>query len=110
MESQQKRDSNNLHNLQNLISYSQAQESALKKAADVVERMGVLATQSLDIVKNDQDRKMYDEEFQELAKILDEIESMEFNGLELFSDGPFSEGKKTFISVLQSQWLSALNR
>ncbi len=31
MESQQKRDSNNLHNLQNLISYSQAQESALKK-------------------------------------------------------------------------------
>ena len=24
-----------------------------------------------------------------------------------FSDGPFSEGKKTFISVLQSQWLSA---
>ena len=32
MESQQKRDSNNLHNLQNLISYSQAQESALKKA------------------------------------------------------------------------------
>ena len=107
MESQQKRDSNNLHNLQNLISYSQAQESALKKAADVVDRMGVLATQSLDITKNDQDREMYNKEFQELAKILDEIESMEFNGLELFSDGPFSEGKKTFISVLQSQWLSA---
>ncbi|MAH14021.1 MAG: hypothetical protein CMO33_09830 [Verrucomicrobia bacterium] len=107
MESQQKRDSNNLHNLQNLISYSQAQESALKKAADVVDRMGVLSTQSLDITKNDQDREMYNKEFQELAKILDEIESMEFNGLDLFSDGPFSEGKKTFISVLQSQWLSA---
>ena len=38
---------------------------------------------------------------------MDEIEGAEFNGLELFSDGPFSEEKKTFISVLQSQWLSA---
>ena len=107
MESQQKRDSNNLNNLQNLISYSQAQESALKKAADVVDRMGVLATQSLDITKSDQDREMCNKEFQELAKLLDEIEGAEFNGLELFSDGPFSEEKKTFISVLQSQWLSA---
>ena len=107
MESQQKRDSNNLNNLQNLISYSQAQESALKKAADVVDRMGFLATQSLDITKNDQDREMCNKEFQELAKLLDEIEGAEFNGLELFSDGPFSKEKKTFISVLQSQWLSA---
>ena len=94
MESQQKRDSNNLNNLQNLISYSQAQESALKKVADVVNRMGVLATQSLDITKNDQDREMCNKEFQELAKLLDEIEGAEFNGLELFSDGPFSEEKR----------------
>ena len=63
------RDSNNLNNLQNLISYSQAQESALKKVADVVDRMGVLATQSLDITKNDQDREMCNKEFQELAKL-----------------------------------------
>jgi flagellin-like hook-associated protein FlgL len=69
--------------------------------------MGVLATQSLDIVKNDQDRENYNKEFQELARSLDEIEGMKFNDLDLFSDGPFSEDKKTFISVLQSQWLSA---
>lgn len=110
MESQHKRDSKNLHNLQNLTSYSQAQESALKKAADVVDQMGVLATQSLDIVKNKQDRENYNKEFQELAKILDEIEGMEFNGLELFSDGPFSENKKTFINVLQSQWMNAAEK
>src|SRR5210317_1443142 len=54
MESQQKHGLNNLKNLQNLISYSQAQEDALNKAAGILDRMGVLATQSLDIVKNDQ--------------------------------------------------------
>jgi flagellin len=107
MESQQKHSLNNLQNLQNLISYSQAQEGALNKAAGILDRMGVLATQSLDIVKNDQDRENYNKEFQELAQSLDEVEGMKFNDLDLFSDGPFSEDKKTFISVLQSQWLSA---
>ena len=107
MESQQKHGLNNLKNLQNLISYSQAQEDALNKAAGILDRMGVLATQSLDIVKNDQDRENYNKEFQELAQSLDEVEGMKFNDLDLFSDGPFSEDKETFISVLQSQWLSA---
>ena len=107
MESQQKHGLNNLQNLQNLISYSQAQEDALNKAAEILDRMGVLATLSLDIVKNDQDRENYNKEFQELAQSLDEVEGMKFNDLDLFSDGPFSEDKKTFISVLQSQWLSA---
>ena len=32
---------------------------------------------------------------------------MKFNDLDLFSDGPFRKTQKTFISVLQSQWLSA---
>ena len=107
MESQQKCDLHNLQNLQSLISYSQAQEDSLGKVADVLNRMGELATQSLDIVKTDQDRAMYDKEFKELAKSLDEIERMNFNGLELFSDGPFSIEKKTFINVLQTQWLQA---
>ena len=107
MESQQKHGLKNLQNLQNLISYSQAQEGALNKAAEILDRMGVLATQSLDIVKNVQDRENYDKEFQELARSLDEIERMKFNDLDLFSDGPFSEGKKSFITLLQSQWLSA---
>jgi len=107
MESQQKHGLNNLKNLQNLISYSQAQEDALNKAAGILDRMGVLATQSLDIIKNDKDRENYNKEFQELAQSLDEVEGMKFNDLDLFSDGPFSEDKKTFISVLQSQWLRA---
>jgi flagellin len=107
MESQQKHGLQNLQNLQNLISYSQAQEGALNKASGILDRMGALATQSLDIVKNDRDRENYNKEFQELAKSLGEIEGMKFNDLDLFSDGPFSEDKKTFISVLQSQWLNA---
>ena len=106
IESQQKHGLKNLQNLQNLISYSQAQEGALNKAAEILDRMGVLATQSLDLIKNEQDRVNHDKEFQELAKSLDEIEGMKFNDLDLFSDGPFSEGKKSFITLLQSQWLS----
>lgn len=107
MESQQKRETKTLQNFQSLISYTHAQESSLNKASDILDRMGVLATQSLDVVKNDQDREDYNKEFQELAQSLDEIQGMQFNGLDLFSDGPFSEEKKTFINVLQSQWLSA---
>ena len=84
MESQQKQGLNNLQNLQNLISYSQAQEDALNKAAGILDRMGVLATQSLDIVKNDQDRENYNKEFQELAQSLDEAERMTCNTLVLF--------------------------
>ena len=32
---------------------------------------------------------------------------MTFNGLDLFSDGPFSDEKKQFIEALQTQWLKA---
>lgn len=107
LESQQKRDVQNLQNLQGLISYTQSQETCLNKVGQIIDRMGVLATHSLDISKGHQDREKYNLEFQELAQSLDEIQGMKFNDLDLFSDGPFSENKKTFINVLQKQWLQA---
>ena len=55
LESQQKRDVQNLQNLQGLISYTQSQETCLNKVGQIIDRMGVLATHSLDISKGHHD-------------------------------------------------------
>jgi len=96
-----------LQNLQNLISYSQTQEGALGQASDILQRMNSLAQLSLDTMKTDADRATYDHEFKELAGELESIKGLKLNGLDLFTDGPFSDEKKQFIQVLQSQWLKA---
>ena len=80
------------------------------KAGEIVLRMNELAQLSLDEMKTNADRTNYDFEFQELAQQLDSINKMNFNGLDLFSDGPFSDEKKQFIQILQTQWLKAAEK
>lgn len=94
-------------NIQNLISYSQTQEGALEQAGNALQRMNALAELALDVTKTDTDRATYNHEFVELAKELESIKGLKLNDLDLFSDGPFSEEKKQFIQVLQSQWIKA---
>ena len=95
-----------LQNLQGLISYSQTQDGALGQAAKVLQRMNSLAELSLDVTKTDNDRKAYNHEFLELADELQSIKGLELNDLNLFINDPvFSDQKKQFIQVLQSQWL-----
>jgi flagellin len=95
-----------LQNLQNLISYSQTQEGALAQAGKVLQRMNFLAELSLDVTKTDVDRNAYNHEFIELAEELQSIKGLELNELNLFINDPvFSDQKKQFIQVLQSQWL-----
>lgn len=94
-------------NIQNLISYSQTQEGALEQAGNALQRMNSLAELALDVTKTDTDRATYNHEFVELAKELESIKGLKLNDLDLFSDGPFSEEKKQFIQVLQSQWIKA---
>ncbi len=72
-------------NLQNTRTYLDAQADALTKVHRTYERMGVVATQSLDAVLSDADRAALDVEFQELAASLDEILSDKFNGVRLFN-------------------------
>ena len=107
LENEMKRKIHTINNLQNLVSFSQSQLSGLQQAGDVLLRMNELARLSIDITKTDDDRSNYDYEFQELSKELDSINQMTFNGLDLFSDGPFSDEKKQFIQALQTQWLKA---
>ena len=96
LESEISRKIQTANNLQNLISFSQSQYDGLQQAGTILLRMNELARLSLDITKTDVDRSNYDYEFQELANQLDTINGMSFNGLDLFSDGPFSDEKKQF--------------
>ncbi|MAK45733.1 MAG: hypothetical protein CMI24_00515 [Opitutae bacterium] len=110
LESEISRKTLTANNLQNLISFSQSQYDGLQQAGTILLRMNELARLSLDITKTDADRSNYDYEFQELANQLDTINGMSFNGLDLFSDGPFSDEKKQFIQILQTQWLKAAEK
>ena len=110
LESDIGRKKHTLNNLQNLISFSQSQLNGLNQAGEIVLRMNELAQLSLDEMKTNADRTNYDFEFQELAEQLDSINKMNFNGLDLFSDGPFSDEKKQFIEALQTQWLKAAEK
>jgi len=107
IENEKLRKIHTVNNLQNLISYSQTQLDALHQAGEILTRMHELARLSIDITKTDKDRSTYNHEFLELANGLEDINQLSFNKLELFSDGPFSDEKKQFIEVLQSQWLKA---
>ena len=110
LESDIGRKKHTLNNLQSLISFSQSQLNGLNQAGEIVLRMNELAQLSLDEMKTNADRTNYDFEFQELAQQLDSINKMNFNGLDLFSDGPFSDEKKQFIQILQTQWLKAAEK
>ncbi|MEC8243548.1 MAG: flagellin [Verrucomicrobiota bacterium] len=107
IENEKLRKIHTVNNLQNLISYSQSQLDALHQAGEILTRMHELARLSIDITKTDKDRSTYNHEFLELANGLEDINQLSFNKLELFTDGPFSDEKKQFIEVLQSQWLKA---
>ena len=100
-----------LQNLQGLISYSQTQDGALDQAGKVLQRMNSLAELSLDVTKTDNDRNAYNHEFLELADELQSIKGLKLNDLNLFINDPvFSDQKKQFIQVLQSQWLKGAEK
>lgn len=114
MENEQKLASLNVHNMQNLLSYTRMQEGALGQAADILQRMNVLSQLALDVTKSDSDRTTYNHEFVELSKELDSIKGMKLNDINLFQGDPvyltinnpeYSEQKAQFISILRSQWL-----
>jgi flagellin len=114
IENEQKLASLNVHNMQNLLSYTQMQEGALGQAANILQRMNVLSQLALDVTKTDSDRTTYNHEFVELSKELDSIKGMKLNDINLFQGDPvyltinnpeYSEQKTQFISILRSQWL-----
>jgi flagellin len=72
-------------NLGNMISLSQTQDGYMEQVAGALERMSELAMLSTDETKSGSDRALYQKEFEELQKFVDNISDKQFNGTALFS-------------------------
>ena len=72
-------------NLQNALSYANAQDSALEKVGQIYDRMAILAHQAADFTIDDHSRSGFDGEFQMLEGQLAEILKEKFNGISLFT-------------------------
>lgn len=72
-------------NVVNAISFTQTQDGYLKKVAKALDRMSELTLLAQDVTKGDNDRALYDTEFQQLIAYIDNSATKDFNGVSLFS-------------------------
>jgi flagellin len=77
-------------NVQNGLSYLQAQDGALKVMGKVLDRMSELRTMAQDITKNTGDIENYSKEFIELQRQLSQTAREKFNGISLFASSSAS--------------------
>ncbi len=71
-------------NVSNAVSFSQTQDGFLKKVGKALDRMSELAVLAQDVTKTNDDRALYDKEFQTLATYIGDLASKDFNGVSLF--------------------------
>ena len=79
-------------NVSNAISFLQVQEGVTQSMASILDRISELKTFYSDVMKNSSDKSNYDQEFLQLAKQLQNVQSETFNGISLFSDFSNSGG------------------
>jgi flagellin-like hook-associated protein FlgL len=84
LQSSLKRTTASLTSTQSGISFLQMQDSVLKIAGEIVDRMSELKTFHNDFSKSESDRETYNHEFKELQKELISLRSQKFNGVSLF--------------------------
>ena len=72
-------------NVANAVSFTQTQDAYLKKMGKALDRMSELSILSQDVTKGDDDRKLYDNEFKQLAAFAFNTAARDFNGVALFS-------------------------
>jgi len=72
-------------NTQNGTSFLQMQDSVLKIAGEIIDRMSELKSFWNDISKSDSDRATYNHEFKELQKELISLKGQKFNGVSVFA-------------------------
>ena len=72
-------------NIQNAVSYLQVQDGVYQTATDVVSRMAELATMAGDTSKSSDDKALYNTEFALMKTQLSNLESEQFNGVDLFA-------------------------
>ena len=85
LQSSLRRATASMMNTQNGISFLQMQDSVLKIAGEIIDRMSELKSFYNDVSKNDTDRETYNHEFHELQKELGSLKAQKFNGVSLFS-------------------------
>lgn len=73
------------NNIGNAASFTQTQDGFLKKAQKALDRMSELAMLAQDVTKTEADKELYDKEYQELGKYIDDIAKKDFNGVSLFT-------------------------
>ena len=72
-------------NTQNGTSFLQMQDSVMKVAGEILDRMAELKSFFNDVSKNAADRETYNHEFHELQTELNMLKSQKFNGVSLFA-------------------------
>jgi flagellin len=73
------------NNVGNAISFNQTQDGYLQQVANALDRMSELAIQAQDVTKSNSDRGLYQQEFNTLAKYVNNVATKEFNGVSLFN-------------------------
>lgn len=73
------------NNLSSAMSFSQTQDGYLRNIGKALDRMSELAILSQDVMKPDDDRALYDKEFQQLGEFITEAGTKDFNGVSLFT-------------------------
>jgi flagellin len=73
------------NNVGDAISFNQTQDGYLQQVANALDRMSELSIQSQDVTKSDSDRGLYQQEFNTLAKYVNNVATKEFNGVSLFN-------------------------
>ena len=85
LNSQIKRLDSALSNVINAVSFTQTQDGFMKTIDKAYRRMGELAILAQDTTKSDEDRALYNQEFQQLKSYVSETTKQDFNGVSLFS-------------------------
>lgn len=78
-----------INNLKNSASFIQAQSGYLKTIESALKRMSELAMLAMDKTKSDEDRILYDKEFENLKTFINQTAGKTFNGINLFQGNNF---------------------
>ncbi len=93
LNSQIKRLDSALNNVVNAVSFTQTQDGFMKTIDKAFRRMGELAMLAQDTTKSDEDRALYNQEFEQLKSYVGETAKQDFNGVSLFA------GKELDVTV-----------
>ena len=73
-------------NVQNGLSFLEAQDAAQNRLGEIITRMAELRQRFDDTIRNSQDGTVYNREFKELKEEVKSIANKKFNGISLFSN------------------------